>query len=56
MSFTAATKDYFGFNGKPMQAFAKELKDLSYEEKMEFCNMLNQAGIACDEPMVPKNS
>jgi len=47
-------KNYFGFNGKPMESFAKELKELSHEEKIEFHKMLNEAGVACDEPMVAK--
>jgi hypothetical protein len=51
--FVSAMLKYFGHRpGTGSTDFARELKDLTYEDKVEFHRMLTtQAGIDCDPPV-----
>ena len=51
-SFTAAMKEYFGLQpGQSIMDFGKEVAKLSYEEKVEFCEMLRSIGVNCSDPI-----
>jgi hypothetical protein len=50
-TFTQAMKEYFGLpNGRTISDFARELKELSTEEKKEFYELLVGAGVECSPP------
>ena len=50
--FVARMKEFFGLMpGQALTDFAKELKMLSYEEKCQFADMLNAAGMPTEQPM-----
>ena len=54
VGFTAQMKRFFGFrDGQNVNDFASELRALSYEEKKQFCQWLNDAGFPTEEPAVP---
>lgn len=55
-SWTAAMKEFFGTLGKPLTEFAKEIKALSFKERLEFHEMLKGQGIDCDVPMNPETT
>lgn len=54
LGFMTAMKQFFGLHkGQTAMEFGKELGHLSYEEKVEFHQMLMGQGINCAPPMVP---
>lgn len=55
IAFTAAMIQYFGkLPGQSAMDFGRELKALSYPERMEFAKMLRQqAKIDCTDPTDP---
>ncbi len=53
-SFTGAMKSYFGFKqDQKASEFAKELKELTYQDKLDFHKMLCEAGHPCTPPVQP---
>jgi len=54
-SFTAAMLQFFGvLPNQSNTQFARELRSLTYEDKMEFHAALNAQGILCTEPAKAK--
>lgn len=50
-AFVAAMREYFGpLPGQSTKDFADDLKTLSFEEKVQFADMLNGAGVPCEPP------
>ena len=50
--FAVAMKGYFGIEeGKTIRDFAAELRELTFEDKMEFAAGLRKNGIECDDPV-----
>ena len=50
-SFVAACKNFFGFKpGQTLSEFGAELKELSYEEKLDIAKGLRDAGHDCEDP------
>jgi hypothetical protein len=50
-SFSVQMRNFFGFRpGDGGKEFGTELKTLSYEDKLAFAEMLNDAGFPCDQP------
>jgi len=55
VGFVKAMKDYFGvLPGQSVIQFGRELKALSYEEKLDFAKGLRSIGIDCSDPEQPK--
>lgn len=50
--WTATMKEFFGLNGKTLKEFSDEIKALTFEVRMEFWKMLQEAGFPCKEPML----
>ena len=51
----AAMKQFFGLKeGQSAMQFGQEIKELSYEERMDFYYGLQKQGIDCEEPLKPK--
>ena len=56
-SFTVACREYFGYQaGAGLAEFAKELKALTYEDKLEIAKGLRSAGVECIDPEAPKEA
>lgn len=49
-TWVSAMKDYFGLNGKSVTDFMKEIKALTYKDRLDFHAMLSAAGINCTPP------
>lgn len=50
-SFVAACKDFFGFKqGQTLSDFSAELKELTYNDKMEIAAGLRNIGLPCADP------
>ena len=51
MSFLSRMKDFFGYgqNGN-IKTFAKELRELTREDKVELCRLFNESGMPTDAP------
>jgi hypothetical protein len=53
--FVKTMKDYFGLlSGQTLLQFGAELKNLSYEEKLDIAKGLRALGIDCADPDRPK--
>ncbi len=54
MAFSAAMKHFFGLKpGQSIMEFGAELKQLTFDDKMEFAKMLRAQGIPSDDPQTP---
>lgn len=52
--FVSAMKEFFGLKeGQTLSNFMGEIKEMSYEVRMEFHGMLKDAGVDADPPIKP---
>ena len=55
IGFVKAIKDHFGLRpGQTTMQFGAELRELSYEEKLDFAQGLRDIGVNCADPDQPK--
>jgi hypothetical protein len=53
--FNVQMKAFFGLKeGQNAAGFLAELKEITLQDKREFCQMLNQAGYPTEAPAQPK--
>lgn len=55
--FVSQMRNFFGLlPGQSLLDFGKEIKALSFQEKLEFADMLNVAGFPTQPPKPPSSS